>query len=73
MIWTSSQDLLTLCFSLKKHVHWRVDTIAKTDPGFPKMTRYIKHLSAMLFNYFYMHICYGHTDDILEFFFIVIL
>lgn len=38
-VWTS-QVLLAVCVLLThQHVHWTVDTIAKTDPGFPKMTR----------------------------------
>lgn len=49
-VWASSQVLLAVCVLLThQHVHWTVDTLAKTDPGFPKMTWYAECVSVIQF------------------------
>ena len=51
----------SLCASItQQYVRWTVDTLAKTDPGFPKMTRYVAmcdvHFSDV--NYFHKVSCF---------------
>lgn len=46
-----------------QHVHGRVDTIAKTHPGFPKMTRYTK-CGLTVFSFVYLLIFFANIDDL---------